>query len=131
MLDTYPYILILHLFCAIFFIGFLFTDIFLLKHIKKSTNLNIDNAIKIMPPIVLVLFISGLFLAHFHFNSINWIFLIKIFFAICIFILILFSLFYKLILKKPNPLHTYIHPIVFIFTIIIVICAKLMFYITI
>lgn len=130
MIDVYPYILIIHLFCAIFFIGFLFTDIFLLKHLNKN-NFNIDNAIKIMPPIVLILFLSGLYLAHFHLNSSNWIFICKLFFALCIFILIIFSLFYKIILKKQNPLHVYIHPIVFIFTIIIVICAKLMFYVVI
>ncbi len=129
MTNIYPYILIIHLFCAIFFVGFLFTDIFLLKHLKKNTAFNIDNAIKIMPPIVLVLFISGLYLAHFHLNPLNWIFVFKIFFAVCIFILILFSLFYKIVLKKQNPLYKDIHPIVFIFAIIIIICAKLMFYI--
>ncbi|EAI3904882.1 hypothetical protein YZ18_00430 [Campylobacter lari] len=127
MIDIYPYILIIHLFCAIFFIGFLFTDVFLLRKL----NLDIKNTIKIMPPIVLILFLSGLYLAHFHLNSLNWIFICKIFFAFCIFILILFSLFYKIILKKQNPFHAYIHPIVFIFTIIIAICAKLMFYIVI
>ncbi|AJC87899.1 putative membrane protein [Campylobacter insulaenigrae NCTC 12927] len=131
MLNIYPYVLILHLFCAIFFVGFLFTDIFFLKYSKKNTILNINNAFKIMPCIVLILFISGLYLAYFHLNLLNWLFITKIFFALCIFILILFSLFYKIILKKQNPLHKNIHPIIFIFTIIIIICAKLMFYIAI
>ncbi|WP_171000321.1 hypothetical protein [Campylobacter estrildidarum] len=37
----YPYILLTHLFCAIFFIGYLFVDIFILGTIKRK-NFDFD-----------------------------------------------------------------------------------------
>lgn len=41
MVQAYPYILIIHLSCAIFFIGYLFVDIFILNTIKRK-NPNFD-----------------------------------------------------------------------------------------
>ncbi|TKX32478.1 hypothetical protein [Campylobacter aviculae] len=129
----YPYILLIHLFCAIFFIGYLFVDIFILETIKRK-NSNFDKklfdstGVKIMPFIVLVLFLSGGLLASFHTNPLNFLFLIKIFFAFTILFLAIFSLFYHFILKKKNPLENFIHPLVFMLCIGIVILAKLMNY---
>ncbi|EKH1686369.1 hypothetical protein ABT253_001596 [Campylobacter coli] len=39
MVQAYPYILIIHLSCAIFFIGYLFVDIFILNIIKRKNPL--------------------------------------------------------------------------------------------
>ncbi|KAA6226763.1 MULTISPECIES: hypothetical protein [unclassified Campylobacter] len=134
MLELYPYILILHLFCAIFFIGYLFVDLFILGPIKrKNANLGSEffknNAVKIMPFIVLLLFLSGGAMASFHFNPLNLLFLIKMLLAAIIFCLVIFSLTYYFLLKKPNHLGKFVHPIVFIICFFIVILAKLMNYI--
>ncbi|KAA6228641.1 hypothetical protein FMM54_00245 [Campylobacter sp. LR185c] len=134
MLELYPYILILHLFCAIFFIGYLFVDLFILGPIKrKNANLGSEffknNAVKIMPFIVLLLFLSGGAMASFHFNPLNSLFLIKMLLAAIIFCLVIFSLTYYFLLKKPNHLGKFVHPIVFIICFFIVILAKLMNYI--
>lgn len=133
MTQLYPYILILHLFCAIFFIGYLFVDIFILGIIKKKNqnfdkNLFNSGGVKIMPFIVLLLFLSGGAMASFHLNPLNLLFLIKMILAFGILFLVIFSLFFHFILKKKNPLANFIHPFVFILCILIVILAKLMNY---
>ncbi|MBK1964097.1 copper resistance protein CopD [Campylobacter novaezeelandiae] len=133
MSGYYVYILLVHLICAIFFIGYLFVDIFVIRKVKKNYNdfdskLLSNTAIKIMPFIVLILFLSGGMLASFHFKPLNGYFAIKIILASIIFALVLFSLFCRFIFKKPNPLGKIIHPIVFILVMVIVILAKLMNY---
>ncbi|MBZ7939333.1 MULTISPECIES: copper resistance protein CopD [Campylobacter] len=129
----YPYVLLIHLLCAIFFIGYLFVDIFILGNLKKK-NPNLDKelfqtiGVKIMPFIVIILLLSGGAMISFHINPLNLLFLIKIFFAIIILFLVLFSLFYHFILKRKNPLGNFIHLLVFILCLGIVILAKLMNY---
>ena len=75
MEEFYPYILvIIHLFSAIFFVGYLFTDIFILNVFKKK-NPDFDKELfkvmemKIMPIVVLFLFLSGAFLTEFDFKD--------------------------------------------------------------
>lgn len=92
MVQAYPYILIIHLSCAIFFIGYLFVDIFILNIIKRK-NPNFDKnlfssvGVKIMPFIVLLLFLSGGAMISFHLNPLNLIFLIKLILAFRVFCL--------------------------------------------
>ncbi|MBK1991279.1 copper resistance protein CopD [Campylobacter sp. 2018MI35] len=133
MSEYYVYILLIHLICAIFFVGYLFVDIFIIRKIKKNyanfdSKLLSNTAIKIMPFIVLILFLSGGMLASFHFKPLNGYFALKIFLALVIFVLVLFSLSCRFIFKKSNPLGKMIHLIVFILAIMIVILAKLMNY---
>ena len=133
MEALYPYILIVHLFCAIFFIGYLFVDIFILNFIKKANaefNKELFSAfgVKIMPFVVLVLFLSGGALAGFHFRPLNFLFSIKIILAFGILSLVVFSLFCHFILKKKNPFGNFIHPFIFVICVFIVILAKLMNY---
>lgn len=132
MQAFYPYILIIHLSCAIFFIGFLFVDIFILKNIKKqNSNLNFeDHAIKIMPFVVLLLFMSGSLLSIFQ-NFNNLLFIMKLALVLCIFLLVAFSLSCRFGLKVKNPLEKFIHHLVFVISIFVVILAKLMLYFTI
>lgn len=133
MAQIYPYILIVHLLCAIFFIGYLFVDVFILSAIKKK-NPDFDKelfssvGVKIMPFIALLLFLSGGMMISFHLNPLNLIFLIKLVLAFSIFSLIVCSLFFHFILKRKNPLTQFIHPFVFVLCILIVILAKLMDY---
>ncbi|MCE7285576.1 copper resistance protein CopD [Campylobacter coli] len=133
MVQVYPYILIIHLSCAIFFIGYLFVDIFILNTIKRK-NPNFDKnlfssvGVKIMPFIVLLLFLSGGAMISFHLNPLNLIFLIKLILAFSILSLVVFSLFFHFVLKRKNPLTRFIHPFVFMLCIFIVVLAKLMNY---
>lgn len=133
MEEFYPYTLIIHLLCAILFIGYLFVDVFILNAIKKKnphfdTSLFGTMGVKIMPFVVLLLFLSGGALAGFHFKSLNLLFAAKIILAFGILSLVIFSLFCHFILKKKNPLGAFIHPFVFVLCIMIVILAKLMNY---
>ncbi|MCH5322655.1 MAG: copper resistance protein CopD [Helicobacter sp.] len=131
--EFYPYILIIHLFCAIFFIGYLFVDVLILGSVKKKNPDFNDKffdsqGVRIMPFIVLLLFLSGGALASFHFQSLNLLFVLKMTLAFVILALVIFSLFFHFVLKKPNPLGTLIHPLVFTLCVCIVILAKLMNY---
>ncbi|EAL8252528.1 TPA: copper resistance protein CopD [Campylobacter coli] len=133
MTQAYPYILTIHLICAIFFIGYLFVDVFILSAIKRKNpnfdkNLFSSAGVKIMPFIVLLLFLSGGAMITFHLNPLNLIFLIKLVLAFSILSLVVFSLFFHFILKRKNPLTRFIHPFVFVLCILIVILAKLMNY---
>ncbi|EHD2941892.1 hypothetical protein JRT61_001246 [Campylobacter coli] len=133
MTQAYPYILTIHLICAIFFIGYLFVDVFILSAIKRKNpnfdkNLFSSAGVKIMPFIVLLLFLSGGAMITFHLNPLNLIFLIKLVLAFSILSLVVFSLFFHFILKRKNPLTQFIHPFVFVLCILIVILAKLMDY---
>lgn len=133
MTQAYPYILTIHLICAIFFIGYLFVDVFILSAIKRKNpnfdkNLFSSAGVKIMPFIVLLLFLSGGAMISFHLNPLNLIFVIKLVLAFSILSLVVFSLFFHFILKRKNPLTRFIHPFVFVLCILIVILAKLMNY---
>ncbi|EOH3035015.1 hypothetical protein ACL03C_001743 [Campylobacter jejuni] len=83
MEEFYPYTLTIHLLCAILFIGYLFVDVFVLGVVKKK-NPNFDKSlfsatgVKIMPFVVLLLFLSGGALAGFHFKPLNLLFAVKI-----------------------------------------------------
>ncbi len=133
MTQAYPYILTIHLICAIFFIGYLFVDVFILSAIKRKNpnfdkNLFSSAGVKIMPFIILLLFLSGGAMITFHLNPLNLIFLIKLVLAFSILSLVVFSLFFHFVLKRKNPLTRFIHPFVFVLCILIVILAKLMNY---
>lgn len=134
MSEFYPYILTLHLFCAIFFVGNLFVHVVVLNFIKKKNpscdeDLFISGCVRIMPFIVLLLFLSGGALASFHFQSLNLLFVVKMILAFTILGLAIFSLFYRLVLKKENPLGAFVHPLIFTLCVLIVILAKFMNYI--
>ncbi|MFB1638071.1 copper resistance protein CopD [Campylobacter jejuni] len=118
MEEFYPYTLTIHLLCAILFIGYLFVDVFVLGVVKKK-NPNFDKSlfsatgVKIMPFVVLLLFLSGGAFAGFHFKPLNLLFAVKIILAFGILSLVVFFLFCHFILKKKNPLGAFIHPFVF------------------
>ncbi|BEG57119.1 hypothetical protein NHP21005_08070 [Helicobacter sp. NHP21005] len=68
MAAIYPYVLIIHLFSAVIFLGYLFFDVVILPNVKKLYGDEIANkaeqgigqrAVKIMPICVLLLLITG------------------------------------------------------------------------
>lgn len=145
MESLYPFALIIHIFCAIIFVGYLFFDVVIFSRAKKNLNQELakqiqesisKKAIKIMPICLLLLLLTGGMmmsrwvgseLGYFDTN-LQKIFMLKVAFASLIFIFVLINLSYKFILKKQSPLGN-IHPIALILAILIVFCAKLMFYV--
>lgn len=146
MESLYPFALIIHVFCAIIFVGYLFFDVVIFSKAKKNLKQELrtevqevitKKAIKIMPICVLLLLLTGgMMMSKWVGSQIGYfdttfqqIFMLKVFFACLIFIMVALSLSYKFILKKPNPLNRIIHPLALTLAILIVLCAKLMFYV--
>ncbi|GAD18643.1 hypothetical protein [Helicobacter fennelliae] len=145
MLATfYPYILTLHLFCAIFFVGFLFSDVVIISAVLRRLKPEMANEVrkilgsletKIMPPCFLLLILSGgMLLSNYVGGDHGWwqstfqkLLLLKVGVAGCIFLLVTFSLSMFFVFKKPNPLGKYTHPLVFTLACIIVVLAKFMY----
>ena len=145
MQDFYVLFLIIHLFCAIIFVGYLFYDVVFVRIAKKRFLKNkidpssffetIGGVIsRFMPFVVLLLFISGGILSSSYlkaesFGMMQALLLAKIALASLIFLLVIFSLSCHYIFKCKNPLGRFIHPIVLSIAIAIILLAKLMFYI--
>ncbi|MBZ7994506.1 copper resistance protein CopD [Campylobacter canadensis] len=145
MENIYPYALLVHIFCAIIFIGYLFFDVVIFSRAKKSLDEKTANlmekaisskAIKIMPICVLLLLLTGGMmmskwvnkeLGYFD-SSLQVLFMIKVSLACIIFLAVIFSLSCKFIFKIPNPLAKIIHPLALTLAICIVFLAKFMFY---
>lgn len=141
MQSIYPFLLSIHLICAVIFVGFLFTDVALLSILKrelgeKALETMMRRGRKIMPICVLLLLITGgammskyLTLDSFFDNNLQKLLLIKIILALCIVALVINALTHKIILKKPNPLGAYTHKIALIFGFFIIILAKFAFFV--
>ncbi|WP_027327344.1 hypothetical protein [Helicobacter pametensis] len=141
---VYPYALIVHLFCAIFFVGFLFAEIVfitpILNRIPQEWSAQIKGILgtmetRVMPPCLLLLILSGGMMISQHLGGGNGYFdtmgqtllTIKMILGLSIFALAAFSLSMFFIFKRPNPIGKYVHPIVFCLSLIIVLLAKLAF----
>ncbi len=144
MIDGYSIALLVHLFGAIFFIGFVFADVVVLPVLNKdfdiSTVQKIKNSIsnrarKIFPLTVLTLILSGGFMFSKYINStvgLSWtslqtLLMLKFLIAMVIVGGIVYSLSCKLLKKQPHPVMQKFHTYVLIMGVIIVILAKLMF----
>lgn len=145
MFDLYFIALLIHVICAIIFVGYLFFDVVIFSKAKKllsqdeslkASEAIMKNGIKIMPFCVLALLITGLLMINkwvgfeIGFISLTYqkIFMIKLISAGIIFIAVAINLTHKLILKKPSPFKD-IHPIALVLAIIIIFCAKLIHYV--
>ena len=144
MQNLYPYAQIVHLFCAIIFVGYLFFDVVILKAASKKmppelaqkAKQAIDSvAVRIMPICVLLLVLTGGMMMS------NWVgskaggyfetnlqvaFMIKFFLAMVIVAAVIVNLSCKFIFKRPSPLGN-IHPIALTLAVAIVLLAKVMF----
>ena len=140
----YTLVLIIHLLCAIIFIGFVFADLFVLPAMKKVldeegyqkvTNAISSRAIMIFPFSVLILVLSGGYMFSKYINSQDGMFnsslqillLIKVILALIIVSGILYSLSRKILRKQPHPIMKHFHKFVLILGIAIVVLAKFMF----
>ena len=141
---SYSLVLIIHLLCAIIFIGFVFADVVVLPAMKKvldeKEHQKVMDAIstrarKIFPLSVLILVLSGGYMFSKYINSQAGVFnsslqiflLIKVILALVIVSGIVYSLSRKFLKKQPHPIMKHFHKIVLFLGICIVILAKLMF----
>ena len=133
MQNLYPYAQIIHLFCAIIFVGYLFFDVIILRAASKKIPPELAQkakqaigsvAVKIMPICVLLLVLTGGMMIS------NWIdnkvFMIKFCLAMVIVAAVIVNLGCKFIFKRPSPLGN-IHPIALTLAVAIVLLAKVMF----
>ena len=139
-MGVYEYAKIVHLFCAIIFVGYLFFDVVVfkmaLKKVDTQTGEKMKKAItssgvKIMPFCVLLLLLTGGLMmtrwvgsnAGGYFNSnLQIFFMIKVLLAFVIFIAVATNLSCKFIFKRPSPLGD-IHPLALILSAFIVFLA--------
>jgi hypothetical protein len=140
----YTLVQIIHLLCAIIFIGFIFADVVIFPVIKnklgEETYTNTINAIvsrglKIYPPIVLILIASGGYMFTKYINSelgvfntpLQWILLLKLLLVLLIVLGVIYTMYCKLTKKEPVAFMQRFHLYALILSIAIVILAKLMF----
>ena len=144
MQNLYPYAQIIHLFCAIIFVGYLFFDVIILRAASKKMPPELAQkakqaigsvAVRIMPICLLLLVLTGGMMlsslvgskAGGYFETKLQIFLmIKFCLAMVIVAAVIVNLSCKFIFKRPSPLGN-IHPIALTLAVAIVVLAKVMF----
>ncbi|MCI6989465.1 MAG: copper resistance protein CopD [Campylobacter sp.] len=143
MQAIYPYAQIIHLICAIIFVGFLFFDVvifgiakrYMPSEVAKSAKMAISKTvIKIMPICVFLLIITGGMMMSSWVNSdigyfgtnLQKLFMLKVFLGLMLFLIVLVTLTCKFILKRPAPFGD-IHKYVLCVAFVIVLIAKIMF----
>ena len=144
MQNLYPYAQIIHLFCAIIFVGYLFFDVIILRAASKKMPPELAQkakqaigsvAVRIMPICLLLLVLTGGMMmsswvgskagGYFETN-LQVAFMIKFFLAMVIVAAVIVNLSCKFIFKRPSPLGN-IHPIALTLAVLIVLLAKVMF----
>lgn len=140
----YTLILIIHLLCAIIFIGFIFADVIIFPAVKNKFGQEFhDNMIeaivgrglKIYPLIVLILMGTGGYMFSKYINSVAGYFntsmqillWIKLFFVILIVLGVIYTMYCKLTKTKAVGFMNYFHTYALILSFLIVIIAKFMF----
>ena len=140
----YTLVQIIHLLCAIIFIGFIFADIFIFPAIKKKLGEEIYNSVMsamisrgiiIYPLIVIVLMISGGYMFNNYINSetgyfttsLQMLLWLKVFLVLLIILGVIYTIFCKLAKKEPVGFMKHFHAYALIVSLAIVIIAKFMF----
>lgn len=140
----YTLVQIIHLLCAIIFIGFIFADIFIFPAIKKKLGEEIYNSVMsamisrgiiIYPLIVIVLMISGGYMFTNYINSetgyfntsLQMLLWLKVFLVLLIILGVIYTIFCKLAKKEPVGFMKHFHAYALIVSVAIVIIAKFMF----
>lgn len=141
----YFYALVVHLLCAVTFIGVVFFEVFILEgirgHIGEKTMLDVEEGLvrrarRIMPFVVALLFISGGYLGTTQFmamgldfsNSIIVLLSIKIVLAVSVLIHFINAMLTALNGCMTSERLKWTHLSVFVHMVLIVILAKAMFY---
>lgn len=145
MEAIYPYAHIIHLILAIIFLGYVFTDVFMISALKnrftKETDKEINQTLgaksfKIFPLALLVIVLTGGMMMSRYINSnagffetdLQKLLVIKIMLALIIASGVLFNLFIKFTGKqKPLFMQEHFHKVVLVLGFFIVVLAKMMF----
>ncbi|MCW8896081.1 hypothetical protein [Sulfurimonas sp.] len=145
MEAIYPYAHIIHLVLAIIFLGYVFTDVFMISALKNRFNSETDKEInqtlgkksfKIFPLVLLVIVLTGGMMmskfinsnAGFFETNLQQLLVIKIALATIIALGVLFNLFNKFTgRKKPAFMENHFHKLVLVLGLGIVVLAKMMF----
>ena len=145
MEAIYPYVHIIHILLAIAFLGYVFTDVFIISALKdkfdKDTQQKINQTLgkksfKIFPLSLLVLVLTGGMMMSHYINStagfadttLQKVLLFKIAMVSIIVAGVLYNLFTKFTGRtKTKFMQNDFHKLVFVLGILIVISAKLMF----
>lgn len=145
MEAIYPYAHLIHLLLAIIFLGYVFTDVFMISSLKnkfgKETEEKINQTLgsksfKIFPVSLLVIVLTGGMMMSRYINSAAGFFetgmqkllVVKIVLALIIVAGVLFNLFTKFTgRKKPKFMQEQFHKVVLILGFFIVVLAKMMF----
>ena len=140
----YTVVLIVHLLCAIIFLGFVFADLFILPAMKKVLDEQehqkvmgvISARAKMFFPLsLLILILSGgyMFTKYINFelgmfnSPLQFLLLLKVLLALAIAFGVIYSLLTKLFKKTPHPIMKHFHKFVLVSGLCIVILAKFMF----
>ena len=140
----YSLALIIHLLCAIIFIGFIFADVIVFPVVKKNLGQKfyddmieaiVGRGLKIYPPVVILLVLSGGYMLTSYVNStlgyfntnLQILLLLKVFCVLLIVLGVIYTIFCKLTKRQPVAFMEYFHTYALVLGIIIVILAKLMF----
>ncbi len=140
----YTIVLIVHLLCAIIFLGFVFADLFILPVMKKVLDEQeyqkvmsvISARAKMFFPLsLLILILTGgyMFAKYINFelgifnSSLQLLLVLKVLLALAIAFGVVYSLVSKLFKKTPHPIMKHFHKFVLISGLLIVILAKSMF----
>jgi hypothetical protein len=146
-MDT-ELLLMLHLLCAILFIGVVAFEVLILEGIRSFLPVQhmtlVEQGIhirgrKIMPPIVVLLFITGATMAYAHFEAMDWqifdssfgiLLSLKILLALSVLVHFILAMKHSICGTMTSKIFKYTHLSVFIHMILIVVLAKSLFYIT-
>lgn len=145
-MDFYPLALLVHLFSAIIFVGYLFFDVVIFPVVGRifgdETRQKVAAAIgkregKIMPPCLVLLLLSGGFMlsryvgaeAGFFATNLQKLLLLKTLLAAVIFVCVGVSLSCAFVFKCKNPLAKIIHPLALFLAFFIVLLAKIAFFV--
>lgn len=140
----YTLVQIIHLFCAIIFIGFVFADLFVLPVMKKvlkedeyqKVSVAISSRARMIFPLsLLTLLLSGGYMIAKYINSelgvfnsnLQLLLILKVFLALLIASGVVYSLVNKIFKKTPHPIMKHFHKFVLFSGILIIIIAKIMF----
>lgn len=144
MEAIYPYFLVIHVICAIIFLGFIFTEVVLLSRIRKILGDEIADSVyrvvlsrgtKIMPLCVVLLVLSGGAMISryigvekgFFDTTLQQFLVIKMLLALLIVLVVAISLISHAT-KRRNPLRGYGHLVIFALGFGVVFLAKMAFY---
>lgn len=141
-----PIILILHLLCATLFIGVVAFEVLILEGIRPmlsaETMAQVEKGIhtrgrKIMPPVVITLFITGAMMGISYLNSMSWqpfdssfgtLLIIKIILALSVLVHFITAITHSICDNMISRRFKYTHLSVFIHMLLIIVLAKGMFY---